>query len=190
VNQTFDYDTVNDALQRLDLDVDAAHVHGLTTGLICGDFTASLHSLIQELLTGYDEQDQLVQECRRILTQLHGVTKEQLDDIELGFYLLLPDGEESLPLRAKAVTDWCQGFLFGYGINIGDQHGRLARDSLNALEDIGQFTRMDTSELDEMTEDDQQSLQHIEEYLRMAALMIYADCVGVSDPFAEQERAQ
>ena len=190
MNQSFDYDTVNDALKRLELDVDAAHVHGLITGLICGDFAASLQSLMQEVLADQDDNDLLVQECRRILTQLHGLTKEQLDDLELRYYLLLPDAEDNLSQRAKAVPNWCQGFLFGYGINIGDQHSRLSNDSLHALEDIGQFTRMDTDELDDMNEDDQQSLQHIEEYLRMAALMIYADCVGVSDPFAERERAQ
>jgi uncharacterized protein YgfB (UPF0149 family) len=175
VTDTLEYQTINDVLERAELELDASQAHGLVCGLICGDFPSSLQHLNHELMGDMDENDSLTQECRRTLTQLHGITKDLMDDVEMRFHLLLPDDPEDMPARAKGIVDWCQGFLFGYGINAGEQHQHLSNDALGALEDISEFTRMDLAEFEHLDEEDQESLQDLEEYLRMATLMIYGD---------------
>lgn len=184
---TLDYQTINDVLDRAELELDASQAHGLICGLICGDFPSSLQHLNRELLAGMDEDDRLVQECRRTLTQLHGITKDQLDDVEMSFHLLLPDDEDNYAARARGIVDWCQGFLFGYGINAGEQHQLLSADALGSLEDISEFTRMDLSATEQFDADDQEAMQDIEEYLRMATLMIYSDIATGDEDSNDEE---
>ena len=127
----------------------------------------------QEVLEDCDPDNAFVQECRSLLTQLHGTTKENLDSPDLSFQLLLPDESSGLADRARAITEWCQGFLYGFGISAKKSEGRLSQDASDAIEDIGEFTRLDFGVIDE--DSDAEALTELEEYLRVCVMVIYQD---------------
>lgn len=175
MRNNLDYNETDEILNRAGAEHKAAEAHGLTCGLVCGDFPHSLQTIQRELLEECDPQDAFVQECRGLLTQLHGIAKEELDDPELSFQLMLPDEDSGTMKRAAALSDWCQGFLYGFGISATDIEKRLSDDATGALEDMGEFTRLDRDEVDDTDNVGAEALAELEEYLRVCVMVIYQD---------------
>ena len=112
-----------------------------------------------------------------VLEHLRAASTAQLDDPQFGFELLLPD-DEQVVVRAAAVFDWCRGFLGGFGLVARD--AKLSEEVSEALQDIGNLAaaQIDAGDAD----DDARDLAEIEEYLRVAALLVHADCARAPQP--------
>lgn len=107
-----------------------------------------------------------------VFDRLRTASAEQLADMEFGFQPLLPE-DESVTVRADALFAWCRGFLGGFGLAYGDKP--LSEESQEALNDLAGLA---AAQLDEDEEgNDEESLSEIEEYLRMAVLLLHAECV-------------
>ena len=85
--------------------------------------------------------------------------------------MLLPD-DEDVQVRAGGVFAWCRGFLGGFGLAVGDKP--LSEEGQEALGDLANLASARIEEVD--PEQDEESLTEIEEYLRMAVLLLHADC--------------
>ncbi len=96
----------------------------------------------------------------------------QLGDTDFGFQLLLPDENVPVTERAGAMFDWCRAFLGGFGLAVGDK--KLSEEGEEALGDIANLAAARVDDVD--PEGDEESLAEIEEYLRMAVLLLHADC--------------
>lgn len=105
------------------------------------------------------------------LDRLHAATVAQLADTDFGFELLLPDDEQVVE-RASAMFAWCRAFLGGFGLTLGDK--KLSEEGEEALGDIGNLAAARVDDVD--PEGDEESLTEIEEYVRMAVLLLHADC--------------
>ena len=111
------------------------------------------------------------------LDRMHAASQAQLDDTQFGFELLLP-ANARVAERAEAVFAWCRGFLGGFGLvpNVGP----LSEEAQEALRDIGLLAAAQTEDADGSEED--AALAEIEEYLRVAVLLLRADCTLASGP--------
>ena len=105
------------------------------------------------------------------LDRLRSVSVAQLADVDFGFELLLP-GEEDVVERAGAMFAWCRAFLGGFGLAVGEK--KLSEEGEEALGDIANLAAARIDDVD--PEGDEESLTEIEEYLRMAVLLLHADC--------------
>ena len=102
--------------------------------------------------------------------ELHGA----LSAGGVGFDLLLPDPAAGLEERAQALFDWCRAFLGGFGLAaVGD--APLSDDGAEALADLGKLAQA-SPELGE-GEEDEDALAEIEEFVRVAVLLLHGDCV-------------
>jgi len=108
------------------------------------------------------------------LTQLASTSAGQFEDRGFGFELLLPEGEASLGERSGALFDWCRGFLGGFGLAAG-QDPPLSEEGREALADLARLAA--ATPQDEGDEDDEDALAEIEEFVRVAALLLHGDCV-------------
>ena len=106
-----------------------------------------------------------------VLDQLRDASAAQLGDTDFGFEMLLPN-DDDVQVRAGAVFAWCRGFLGGFGLAVGDKP--LSEESQEALGDLANLAGARIEEVD--PEQDEESLTEIEEYLRMAVLLLHADC--------------
>ena len=106
-----------------------------------------------------------------VLDRLRTASAAQLADADFGFELLLPDPDEVVE-RAAALFAWCRAFLGGLGLSVGDK--KLSAEGEEALGDIGNLAAARVEDVD--PEGDEESLTEIEEYVRMAALLLHADC--------------
>lgn len=172
------HDDIDLALEDLGAAIGAAEVHGLLAGLACAGTTlpaAQLRSLLDgELDVALDET------TFRELREINATVRQQLDDDELGFELLLPEDDRPLPERVEAMAQWCVGFLAGFGTGTG---GRATRDFPDDVRDllasISEFTRAESE--GEGDEEAEREFAELVEFLRIAALTIFLELVEPRD---------
>jgi uncharacterized protein YgfB (UPF0149 family) len=109
------------------------------------------------------------------LDRLRQATAAQLADGEFSFQLLLGDDDLPLRQRAQALFDWCRSFLGGFGLAAGAQPP-LSEEGAEALQDLARLAGASVQEIDE-DEEDESALSELEEFVRVAALLLHGDCV-------------
>lgn len=112
------------------------------------------------------------------LDAMRAVSAAQLADRSFSFDLLMPDAEESLVVRSGALFDWCRGFLGAFGLATGAKPP-LSEESSEALADIAKLAAAHPQ--DEGDEEDETALVEIQEFVRVAALLLHGDCVLASE---------
>ncbi|HVR82143.1 MAG TPA: UPF0149 family protein [Luteimonas sp.] len=161
---------VDAAVRQLGLAVDASELHGALCGWLAGggadspDWLAKV--LADDALPAIAEQD--------ALDQLRLASASQLDDRSFSFELLVPDTDATLSARSGALFDWCRGFLGGFGLATG-QSPPLSEEGSEALADLAKLAA--ATPQDDGDEEDEAALVEIEEFVRVAVLLIHGDCV-------------
>ncbi|MCZ7153737.1 UPF0149 family protein, partial [Salmonella enterica] len=84
------------------------------------------------------------------------------------------DADRSLAERSGALFDWCRGFLGAFGMAAG-ANPPLSEESREALADIARLATAQPQE--EGDEEDEEALAEIEEFVRVAVLLLHGDCV-------------
>jgi len=105
--------------------------------------------------------------------RLREATVSQLEDREFGFQLLLPDAEATLYERSGALFDWCRGFVGAFGLAAGAAPP-LSAEGQEALADLVRLAGAAPEEGGD--DEDEDALAEIEEYVRVAALLLHGDC--------------
>jgi uncharacterized protein YgfB (UPF0149 family) len=108
------------------------------------------------------------------LEQLRSVSAAQLEDRDFAFELLLPDAEAPLAERCGALFDWCRGFLGAFGLAAGAAP-QLSDEGSEALADLARLAAAAPQE--EGDQEDEEALAEIEEFVRVASLLLHGDCV-------------
>lgn len=166
-------DEVVAEIGRLRLAIDAAELHGSLCGWLSGggrsDRNDWLRPLALEAETGTPERD-------GALDRLYLASCAQLADPDLGFGLLLPDEDRAVAERAEALLGWCRGFLGGFGLSAGAEPP-LSPEASEALDDMSKIAASRLSYDD--PEGDEAALVEVAEFVRVAALLLYGDCVGM-----------
>ena len=174
-----DHSRFDQALDSIGLDQSASEIHGVLCGLICTGTSQAHVEWMEELFRDRPADDLLAREARQMLGQLFLASRKQMADEGLEFSLLLPDDEASLQLRGKALVDWCAGYLYGLGL-AGVSEQQLAGDAQEALQDISEFTRLDVEAL-EAGETDETAYMELQEFLRVAALLIKEELAAMQE---------
>src|SRR5690349_2533226 len=122
--------TFNDASQALGDASDAlslSEAHGCLCGALCINDDYPLSRWMEEVLADEVEplSDEVVHSVRDTLKAIHADTLRALRGDELEFAPLLPDDDAPLAARTIAMAQWCEGFLYGFGVTSGGQSGQL-----------------------------------------------------------------
>lgn len=166
------YDEITDALKRISVEQDAAEVHGALCGLFCTVNGLNAAYWLDNTLTHSPEEDALTvdalnSESRSLLTQLFNATEKQLLGEDFDFQLFLPDDNSGLYARVEALSNWCQGFLFGLSKGgLTDPDG-LPGDLPEIVKDLVEISRAESYELDDDTQDEKDFMELIE-FVRVA----------------------
>jgi len=109
------------------------------------------------------------------LDQLRLASVAQLDDGQFAFQLLLAGEGQPLRERVQALFDWCRSFLGGFGLAAGS-NPPLSEEGREALQDLGKLAAARVEDIDE-DDEDEDSLSELEEFVRVATLLLHGDCV-------------
>lgn len=155
------------AADRLSLASSPAELHGA----LCGWLAAGGGSVADWLARVMADAALPAPTAGDALDQLRLASAAQLEDPAFGFQLLLPDADTAAE-RAQALFAWCRAFLGGFGLALDGK--LLSEDGQEALRDLASLGAADVDENDDGSDED--ALAEIEEYLRMAVLLLHADC--------------
>lgn len=162
-----DWPEVAAAADRLSLASSPAELHGALCGWLAaggGDVAGWLAQIMADPALPAPQAGDA-------LDRLRTVSAAQLADPAFGFQLLLPETDKAAA-RAEALFAWCRAFLGGFGLAVNDKP--LSEEGQEALRDLANLGAADVDENDDGSDDE--ALAEIEEYLRMAVLLLHADC--------------
>ena len=108
-----------------------------------------------------------------VFDRLRAATAAQLEDRDFGFELMLPEDDAPLVERSGALFDWCRGFVGAFGLATGASPP-LSEEGAEALADLVRLSAA-TPE-DDGDQEDEEALVEIEEYVRVAVLLLHGDC--------------
>jgi uncharacterized protein YgfB (UPF0149 family) len=150
------------------LATDVAELHGALCGWIAGGGGAGPDWLSRVLA------DPGLPPAEGPLATMAVATAAQFQDRDFGFELMLPPADASLQERSGALFEWCRGFLGGFGLAAGAEPP-LSDEGREALADLARLAGAQPQ--DDGDEDDEEALAEIEEFVRVAALLLHGDCV-------------
>lgn len=168
------YDDFVESIAVLILEQSASALHGLLCGYLCAGADTQGEAYIRALLHNKKDED-----SRRAILSLFSafsISQQQINHFDFSFELLLPDEYEPLMDRAKAFSQWCEGFSQGLSMAGVDADQFYEEEAQEALQHISEFAELDYDSLD-VEEDDERSLMEVVEYTRMAVIRLHGDLV-------------
>ena len=160
---------VEQACREASLATPAPELHGGLCGWLAGGGDAAGNWLARVMV-----DDSLpAPAAGSTLARLHAATVAQFEDGDFGLELLVPGDEASLEVRSGALFDWCRGFVGAFGLAAGASP-RLSGEGEEALADLARLARATAQ--DDGDEEDEAALAEIEEFVRVAALLLHGDC--------------
>jgi len=169
-----DLPVVNDILQAsqsLGLGASPAELHGGLCGWLAAG-GADLQAWPAQVLA---DDGLPTPEPGSVLDRLRQATVSQLEDRDFAFELVLTDPAAPLQVRTDALFEWCRAFLGGFGLGAG-KRPVLSEEGEEALQDLARLAQA-TSEQFDSGDEDEDALAEIEEFVRVAALLLHGDCV-------------
>lgn len=169
-----DYQTLTQALERLQVAADAAECQGAMSAVVCltgeAGLSAWLGAHFPEIESAVAGGDALAAETRRMIVELYQLTQDQLGQGNFEYALLMPDDDEPLSLRTDALSHWCQGFMMGLSYSGVSDPGQFSGETAEILGDIQEISQVSSASL-ENNEEEEQSYVELVEYLRVGVML-------------------
>ena len=163
-------DEVAQACRPIGIAVAPPELHGALCGWLAGGGVDSADWLASVMA----DESMPAETAGGALAQLRKATSAQMAGRELDLELLLAGDDRSLAERSGSLFSWCRGFLGGFGLAAG-KNPPLSEESKEALADIAKFAAATPQE--DGDEEDEAAMVELEEFVRVAALLIHGDCV-------------
>jgi len=169
------HDEIDALVGRLRLGTTASELHGSLSGYLAGGGSLRDSPVLAALQLDGEVADVGTQDLA-LLDRLARQSEAELADAELGFEPLLPADDRPLAERAEAMVDWCRGFLGGFGLAGAAAHAQLSEEAQEVLRDLGTVAASSFDFGDE--EEDEDALVEVQEFVRVAAMLLYAECAA------------
>ena len=166
-----DYSSLSEALDKAEAEFVASESHGALCGMTCASGNMDLNAWLDQVFSELDLNNMLVKEASQLLVGLYNNTRDQLNDVDADFQLLLPDDNSSLAKRTEALAMWCQGFTYGLAAGGLKKDQTLPEDTAELLRDMVEIARAG-HEPGEDSEEDETAFMQLYEYVRMGVLLI------------------
>jgi hypothetical protein len=156
-------------LETLSATVPAAESHGCLCGALCTTQQYPLDRWLEEIIPDGEEA---AEGERRALDLLFADTLNALRGDQMEFEPLLPDDEAPLEQRAAALSQWCQGFLYGFGSGGRVKAQELPPNVEEILRDLTHIGRA-TVDVGENGEEEEEAYAEVLEYVRAGVQLIH-----------------
>lgn len=171
MSETFRYEQLAEALARLGYPQDAAEYHGALCGALCVRPPEDIDPV--GLLAPDAAADSAGAEAQA-LHKLAGQSAEAFSGVQMAFNPLLPDDEEGLERRVRALSAWCEGFLFGLSTGRALNMKLCSPEFKEIVRDFTDFTHAGIGE-GEGGEVEETAYAELVEYIRVGAQLIYLE---------------
>jgi uncharacterized protein len=174
-----DYTRIQQLLSREHSVTDAAEAHGTLAGCLCGASGYRFEDWLREILP----EGRADRAAREALQELFGSTAAALIQPDMEFDLLLPDDTESLALRTQALSEWCQGFLYGLGAGNIPDASELPGEVGEVVRDFIEITRADVDDGQD-AEANENAYVELVEFVRVGVQLLFEELAVARAPAA------
>lgn len=164
-------------LEGLSSSVPAAEAHGCLVGALCTTQHYPMERWLEEIIP--DEDRRVDDDSQQALRLLYADTLNALRGEEMDFEVLLPGDEVPLAERAGGLSQWCQGFLYGFG-STGQtpKQDDLPANVNEILSDLTHIGRASVEiEGDAENESEEEAYAEVVEYVRVGVQLIHDELI-------------
>lgn len=169
-------------MQSVGSAVPAAEGHGCLCGALCIATDYTLKRWLEELVPTQDECA-IAADVELPLSLLFWDTLHALRGDEMTFQPFLPDDALPLEQRTAALSQWCQGFLYGFGTARAVKPNELPGTIDEILRDVANISRAEV-DVGAAGEEEEQAYTEVVEYLRAGVQLIHDELTGLRDAAA------
>jgi len=169
-----EYQPFVDIISPLALPISASELHGVMCGYLCASASSQAEGYLRALLVNEQKNEAMQRTATLAIYGLFHYSQQQINTMDFAFQMLLPDEHEPLIERARAFSEWCQGFTEGLTMSEISYDQLLEEESREALQHMVEFAELDCESLD-VDDEDESALMEVSEYARMAVLRLFAD---------------
>jgi hypothetical protein len=156
-----------------------AELQGALCGLLCMDSMADRTNWYTKLFEDFAPGE----EEKLDLTHLFDETIQSLNSLDFDFQMELPDDNAPIVSRLSALSDWCQGLVYGLGTSGMSNETELSDDCQEYVTDAIKISQVSFDDIEE-TEEEKANFEELVEYLRMGLFLLYGEMQPV-DPTQE-----
>jgi yecA family protein len=179
---TFDsgIEPLKKALQYLEVEASPYELHGILSGLLCGNADISARewismssgemNLSESDLCHLEKGDKLAEEAVEVLTHLYTETVSAFSSNALDYYPLLPENEENI-IQLQGIAAWAQGFLLGLGLAGIENFADYPSEVAEFVTDLSSISQADDYEL-AGDESDEETIMQLIEFIRVGVLLV------------------
>jgi uncharacterized protein len=180
------FDDMVRVLEGLGSTVPAAEAHGCLVGALCTTPHYPMERWLEEIIPDEDRRND--DDCQQALRLLYADTLNSLRGDQMDFEVLLPDDDISLETRAGGLSQWCQGFLYGFGTGQPIKQEALPGSVSEIISDLTHIGRASV-DLDGGSEDssetEEEAYAEVVEYVRIGVQLIHDELIPEHAPRAE-----
>ncbi len=162
-------------LETLSATAPPAEGHGCLCGALCTTQHYPFDRWLDEIIPDVEDASD---GDRRALNLLFTDTLNALRSDSMEFEPLLPDDDATLELRATALSQWCQGFLYGFGSAQPQKGEGLPPDVEEILRDLTHISRA-TVAAEDAGEEEESAYAEVVEYVRAGVQLIHDELTAV-----------
>lgn len=146
-----------------------SELHGLLCGKLCAGAPLNETHWLLEAVEFLDFTQAPDERVRDALSRLYHQSRDQLDQ-DFSPLLMLPDDESDMEERITALSQWCHGFLSGFGAVSREES--LSEEAVAMLEDLAAIVHITA---DDEEADDEADYMEVVEYVRVLAAALYEE---------------
>jgi uncharacterized protein len=156
--------------------VPAAESHGCLCGALCTSADYTLDRWLEEIVPATPA---VAEADTGTLQLLFADTLRALRGEEMEFEPLLPDDDSVLAERTAAISEWCHGFLYGFGTSRRGA-AELPPDVDEILRDFAEIGRAGVDS-GEAGEGEEEAYAEVVEYVRVGVQLIHDELADARD---------
>ena len=153
-----------------------SELHGLLCGKLCGGASLTVEQWLSaawELLDIVGEPGADIQEP---VIAMYTTTQAQLDSGDYDLQPFLPDDDNDMEQRTQALSQWCHGFLAGFGSAGISPNAEFSSDQADSLRDLAAIVQVTVDDDIDRDEDEQEGdYMDLVEHVRIIAMNFYED---------------
>jgi uncharacterized protein YgfB (UPF0149 family) len=166
------YDEFEQVLRGARALQDPAEAHGILAGALCSSRNYGLIEWLGEILP--DDAPDTEALKSPVLQNIYNAMVRTLVGTDADFEPLLPDDETPLPERADALSQWCQGFLYGLGSGTTADPGNVSAEAGEIIRDLTEITHVGV-DADEQTEENEAAFAEVVEFVRVGVQLLFVE---------------
>ncbi|WP_111641402.1 UPF0149 family protein [Marinimicrobium alkaliphilum] len=170
------YRALDELLSPLGSLISPAELHGHLCGKLSGGARPSDVEWLLEAVELLDFTQAPDEQVRAALTQLYQDTHTQLQAGNFELALVLPSDSDTIGARLHGLSQWCHGFLTGFGSAGEFSEASLGEEITDALQDYAAIVQLDAGE-----DGSEADYMEVVEYVRVAAMSMYMECAPAGE---------